>query len=136
MGIGRAHRQVPSRSVNSGTGRIIADQVLGAALLGQHKYDESIAIFQSAVNASPSAVQPMISLVQALVRAQKTDKAIAFLKSALEANPDNAEAQVLMGSIQLATGARDQALESFKLAIEKQPKNIVGYQALCRSLRE
>ena len=115
---------------NTGTGRIIADQILGAALLGQHKYDESIAIFQSAVNEAPSAVQPMISLVQTLVRAQKTDKAIAFLKSALDTNPDNVEARILMGSIQLATGTRDQAMESFKLAIEKQPNNIVGYQAL------
>ena len=126
-----AGAQAAAESIrNTDAGRNIADQVLGAALLGQHKYDESIAVFQSAVNASPSAVQPMISLVHALVRAQKTDKAIAFLKSTLEANPDNAEAQVLMGSIQLATGARDQALESFKLAIEKQPKNVVGYQAL------
>ena len=126
-----AGAQAAAESIrNTETGRNIADQVLGAALLGQHKYDESIAVFQSAVNASPSAVQPMISLVHALVRAQETDKAIGFLKSTLEANPDNAEAQVLMGSIQLATGARDQALENFRLAIEKQPKNVVGYQAL------
>ena len=115
---------------NIDSGRNIADQVLGTALLGQRKYEESIAVFQSAVNASPSAVQPMISLVHALVRAQKTDKAMAFLRSMLEAHPDNAEAQVLMGSIQLATGSRDHALESFKTAIEKQPTNIVGYQAL------
>ena len=101
-----AGAQAAAESIrNTESGRNIADQVLGAALLGQRKYDESIAVFQSAVNASPSAVQPMISLVHALVRAQKTDKAIAFLKSTLEANPDNAEAQVLMGSIQLATGA-------------------------------
>ena len=100
---------------NTNSGRDIADQFLGAALLGQNKYDESIAVFQSAVNASPSAIQPMISLVRALVRAQKTDKAIAFLKSTLEANPDNAEAQVLMGSIQLVTGARDQALGKLQI---------------------
>ena len=108
----------------------IADQILGAALLGQHKYDESIRIFQSAVDASPSAVQPMVSLVHALVRAQKTDRAVDFLKSVLQANPDNADAQVLLGSIELTIGARDQALERFKLAIEKQPRNAVGYQAL------
>ena len=115
---------------STGADRNIADQVLGAALLGQQKYDESIAIFQSAVNASPSAVQPMVSLVQALMRAKETDKAVEFLKSTLEANPANAEARVLMGSIQLATGSRDSALENFKLAIEKQPKNALGYQAL------
>ena len=126
-----AGAQEVSQSIrNIGAGEILADQVLGAALLGQRKYDESIAIFQSAVNRSPSAVQPMIALVQALVRAQKTDKAIAFLKSTLEANPEYAEARVLIGSIQLANGARDQALESFKLAIEKQRRNVIGYQAL------
>ena len=126
-----ASAQAAAESIRStDAGRDIADQVLGAALLGQRKYDESVAVFQSAVNASPSAVQPMISLVHALMRAQKTDEAIAFLKSTLEANPDNAEAQVLLGSIQLAAGARDQALERFKMAIEKQPTNIVGYQAL------
>ena len=115
---------------NTNSGSDIADQFLGAALLGQNKYDESIAVFQHAVNTSPSAVRPMISLVHALIRAQKTDQAVTFLKSALDANPDNAEAQVLMGSIQLASGDRDRALESFKLAIEKQPKNVVGYQAV------
>ena len=115
---------------NADSSKNIADQILGAALLGQQKYDESIQVFQSAVNASPLAVQPMVSLVNALVRGQKTDKAIEVLKLTLEANPDNAEAQVLLGSIQLATGARDQALERFKLAIERQPKNAAGYQAL------
>ncbi len=115
---------------NTSGGRIIGDQFLGAALLGQQKYDESISIFQSVVNEAPSAVQPMIALVRALVRAQKADKAMAFVQSILRANPDNAEAQVLMGEVQIATGARNQALESFELAIQKQPKNAAGYQAL------
>jgi tetratricopeptide (TPR) repeat protein len=89
---------------DAGDTRGVADQVLGAALTGQHKYDESIAVFQSAVDAFPSAMQPMVSLVRALVRAQKTEQAVAFLKSALQANPENAEALVLMGSIQLGHG--------------------------------
>ena len=108
----------------------LADQVLGAALIGQHKYDEGIAVFQSAVDASPSGAQPMESLVSALVRVQRTDDAMAFLKSTLTANPDNTEALMLMGSVQLATGAPDQASESFRSAIKKQPMNVAGYQAL------
>ena len=115
---------------NAGNPRDIADQVLGAALMGQRKYDESIAVFQSAVDASPSSVQPMVSLVTALLRAHETDRAVAFLKTALHTNPNNAEAHVLMGSIQLSSGASDQARQSFKLAIERQPRSIVGYQAL------
>jgi tetratricopeptide (TPR) repeat protein len=115
---------------SAGDTRGVASQVLGAALFGQQKYDESIAVFQSAVEASPSAVQPTVSLVRSLMRAQKPDQAMAFLKSALQSNPENVEARVLMGSIQFDSGALDEALKSFKLAIEKQPKNVAGYQAL------
>ena len=108
----------------------LADQVLGAALYGQQKYDESAVAFQSAFDASPTAVEPMVSLVRALVRAQKTDRAMAFLDSVLATNPNNAEALVLMGSLQLAGGSPQQALEKFKLAIEKEPRNVSGYRAL------
>ncbi len=117
---------------SAGDTRGVADQVLGTALIGQQKYDESIAAFQSAIAASPSATKPLASLVGTLVRAQKTDQAMAFLKSTLQSNPDNAEAYVLMGSIQLETGASDDALKSFKLAVVKQPKDVVGYQALAQ----
>jgi cellulose synthase operon protein C len=110
--------------------RGIADQILGAAMRGQHEYYESIAAFQSAVAAAPSAAQPMISLVDAFLRTKQTDRAIAFLQSVLKANGDNAEAHVLLGSIQLANNAPDQAKKSFMAAIEKQPKDIIGYRAL------
>ncbi|HZT35361.1 MAG TPA: tetratricopeptide repeat protein [Nitrososphaera sp.] len=116
---------------NAGDTRDIADQVLGAALIGEQKYDESVAVFERALaTTSPSATQPMVSLVDALVRAQKTDQAMSFLKSTLESNPDNAEAHVLMGSLQLKSGASDDALKSFKLAVESEPKNVAGYKAL------
>jgi len=108
----------------------IADQILGAALGGQHKGDESIAAFQNAVVAAPSAVQPLVALVRALVQAKQTDKAVSLLQSVLKTNPGNAEAHVLLGSIQLANNAPDQAIKSFTEAIEKQPKDVIGYRAL------
>jgi cellulose synthase operon protein C len=108
----------------------IADEILGIALGGQHKYDQSIAALQSAVAAAPSAVQPMVSLVGEWVQTKQTDKAIAFLQSVLKANPANAEALVLLGSISLANNAPDQAVKSFTMAIAKQPKDVVGYRAL------
>jgi len=110
----------------------ITDQILGAALLGQHKYDEGITLFQSAVDSSPFAVGPVSSLATALVRAQKADKAEAVVKLALQASPENEQLQLLMGSVQLASGARDRALQSFKSAIEKHPKSANGYLELAK----
>jgi len=55
----------------AGDTRGIASQVLGAALSGQSKHDESIGVLQSAYAAAPGDVQPMFALVSALVRAQK-----------------------------------------------------------------
>ena len=108
----------------------VADQILGAALVGRKKYDEAISAFQSAYNAAPSAAQPMDSLVGALLKANRKDQAVAFLKSVLTKNPTSANALVLVGSIQLSSGATDEAHKSFVAAVRAQPKDIVGYRAL------
>ena len=113
-----------------GDSRGVADQILGAALSGRNRYDESIGVLQNAYAAAPGAVQPMVSLVGTLVRAQQVDRAVGFLETVLKSNPSSAEAHVLLGSIQLMKNAPDQALKSYMTAIEKQPKNIVGYRAL------
>ena len=114
--------------INGGGG--IADQVLGAALEGENKYDASIAAFQSAVSATPSAVGPMLFLVNELIRTKQTDRAVTFLQSVLKTNPENANALVLLGSVQLAKNAPDQAMQSFNTAIQKQPKDVAAYRAL------
>jgi tetratricopeptide (TPR) repeat protein len=115
------------RTGNSGGA---ADQILGAALIGRHKYDEAITAYQNAYDAAPTATQPMNFLVGALLKANKKDQAIIFLKSVLVKNPGNANALVLLGSIELSSGAADQALKSFLAAVRAQPKDSVGYRAL------
>ena len=108
----------------------IADQILGATLNGQRKYDESITVFQDAVAAAPAAVQPMVSLVRAFMLAKEPDKAESFLKNILKTNPGNAEAYVLLGLLQRARNHPDDAVKNFMAAIEKQPKDSAGYRAL------
>jgi cellulose synthase operon protein C len=108
----------------------VSDQILGAALSGEHKYDASIAAFQSAVAAAPSAAQPMAELVAAMVTAKQTDKAITYLQSVLVKDPNNALAYLLLGNISLASNAPDQAEKNFKSAIASQPKSEIGYVAL------
>jgi len=123
-------QQIAEAIKRLGNSGAVSDQILGAALSGEHNTEASIAAFQNAAAAAPSAAQPMASLVGALVNAKQTDKAIAYLQSALKTDPSNAEAYVLLGDIELANNTPDQAEKSFKAAIESQPKSDVGYQAL------
>jgi tetratricopeptide (TPR) repeat protein len=108
----------------------IADQIFGAALGGEKKFDASISAFQAAVTDAPTAVQPMVLLVRELVSTKQTDRAITFLQTVLKTNPANAEALVLLGSVQLVNNAPDQAMKSFTAAIQAQPKDPAGYRAV------
>ena len=117
------------KRTGSGDGAV-ADQILGAALNGERNYDASIAAFRSAVAAAPSAVQPMFSLVGAMINAKKTDQAVAFLQSVLKDSPTNADAYVLLGGIHAMNNEPDQAETNFKAAIQNQPKNDIGYRGL------
>ncbi len=113
-----------------GNSDVLADQILGAALRGEHKYDASIEALQNAVAAAPSATQPMVALVATMVQAKQTDRAIAFLQSVLKENPKSAEAYILLGNIQLANNSFDEAEKDFKAAVQAQPKSESAYQAL------
>jgi tetratricopeptide (TPR) repeat protein len=108
----------------------IADQILGAALNGRDKYEESIAVLQNAYAAAPAAGPPMLALVQVYMRAKQPQKAVAFLQNVLKANPTNGQAHALLGVVELAQNAPNEALKSFKEAIRVQPQDPVGYRAL------
>ena len=111
---------------------VVADELLGAALSGENKYEASIAALQNAVAAAPSAVQPMAALVATMVKAKQTDQAIAFLRTVLKENSSSAQAYVLLGDVQLTKNSVDEAEKSFKEAITHQPKVDIGYQALAQ----
>jgi tetratricopeptide (TPR) repeat protein len=123
-------QQVADRIKSLGGSGAVSDQITGAALNGEHKYDASIEAFQNAVTAAPTAPQPLANLVAAMINAKQPDKAIAFLQTALKNNSSNAEAYVLLGNIELSQKAPEQAEKNFQAAITSQPKNDIGYQAL------
>jgi cellulose synthase operon protein C len=109
-------------------------QILGAALLGQQKFDQSIETLKDAYAATPQAVRPLYSLVSAYVRAGNLDEAESFLASMLEASPDNADAHVLRGLLHALNDEPADAAAAYDLAIERQPANPVGYRALAQHL--
>jgi cellulose synthase operon protein C len=113
-----------------GDKRDIADQINGAAFSGQKKFNDSLAVLQSAYDANPGAIRPMAALVTVYLQAKQADKAEAFIRAVLNANPGNAEALVLMGSIQLAKNNPDQAVKDFSAAIKLKPNEEFGYRAL------
>lgn len=112
----------------SGASRMIT----GALLLGQKKYDESIAALKDVYNATPEATRPMYSLVLAYVQSGKISEAESFLQSALLANPNNADALVLLGSVKEVQKKADEAEAAYKLAVERQSANPAGYLALSK----
>jgi cellulose synthase operon protein C len=112
----------------------VSDQILGAALLGQHKFDKSIETLKHAYSATPEAVRPLYPLVTAYVRAGNRDEAEAFLNSVLAASPDNADAHVLLGLLHATKDEPEQAVAAYRMAIERQPENPVGYRALAGHL--
>jgi len=123
-------QQIAEAIKRIGNSDVLADQILGAALSGEHKYDASIEALKSAVAGAPSSPQPMVALVATMVQAKQTDRAIAFLQSVLKENPKSAEAYILLGNVQLTNNSFDEAEKNFKAAIQILPKNESGYQAL------
>lgn len=109
---------------------LIAEQIQGAAFIGEKKYSESLASLEAIHEAAPQAAQPMAAIVMTYMEAKQPEKAEAFLQSALKANPNNADALVLYGGFRLSQNKPEEALKYFNAAIEKQPKNAAGYRAL------
>src|SRR5665213_322062 len=110
--------------------RTLGDQIRASALAGQNKIDESITALEDAHQASPNAVQPVVSLVSAYVRQGKADKAMELLQEIRKKYPANAQILVLIGQTELSQKKDADALQSFKGAVAQQPKSPIGYGAL------
>ena len=113
---------------------VVSDKIMGEALLGQKRFDEAIALFQTTARSAPSNVQPMFALVRAYITAGKTAEAEAFVRSAIEANPGNAGALILLGSVQMSQSLPAAAQASFAAAIAKDTASPAGYLAMAEFL--
>ena len=113
----------------------VGEQLLGAALLGQSKYDEGIALLKGAYEDAPTDALPLQNLVYAYFRANRLSDAENFLTSVLSANPRNADALVMMGALRIIQKRPQDAEDSFKHAMTQRPDSAVGYYALAQFYR-
>ena len=108
----------------------VVERIIGLALQGQERFDQSIQAFERSQEAAPDAVRPMTSLVGAYVRAGQTDKAKAFLETVLENDPDNGFAQILVAQVHVQENDLVAAEAAFRKAVERAPQNTAVYTTL------
>jgi tetratricopeptide (TPR) repeat protein len=113
----------------------ISQQVLGVVYQGKEQQEESIDAFKRAHELSPTASQPIVSLVQTYARDGKIDKARRFLNSVIATNSENAVAYVLLGRLALAEKKTTEAIKQFNKVIEISPKADIGYRSLASIYR-
>lgn len=111
-------------------GRVVADQIKGAAFAGQKRIGESIAALEDAHKAAPEAIQPAVALASAYIRSERAADAATILQEMNKRYPENAELLVILGQTQLAQKKDQDAIASFLEAIKRKPKDVSGFSAL------
>lgn len=121
---------ISDKLANIYQGRQSADEIRAAALAGQNKVGDSIAVLENAHRSDPEAMQPLVLLVSAYLAQGQPAKAELVLNEARQKNPQNAQLLVLFGQTKLAEKKDDDAINSFKAAIALQPQDPIAYNAL------
>ncbi len=94
----------------------------GMLLLAQNKYDEAIAEFQQAINASENLGLARINLARACYRKRDFAAARRALDQFLVEQPRSKDAENLLGNIDMDEGRLGEAEAHFRKALEYEPK--------------
>jgi tetratricopeptide (TPR) repeat protein len=111
-----------------------AHNVLGLALLTQHKYDEAILNYRMAVKHDPQWSTPYSNLGAALVWVGRYEEAIAKSREALALEPKNKYAYNNWAGALVEVKRYDEAIAKLRKAIGIDPKFAQGYSNLCATL--
>jgi cellulose synthase operon protein C len=114
----------------AGGDKTLSNQIMGASMIGQQRFDEAINLFEVGAAEAPEAIQPMYALVRSYLSAGKIAEAETFVASALKANPDNANAYLMRGMINQTANKQDLAKADFETAIAKNPALPAAYLSL------
>jgi cellulose synthase operon protein C len=110
----------------------LSNQIMGASMVGQQRFDDAISFYQNSVATAPNDVQPMYALVRSYIGAGKQDEAKDFVASMIKANPNNASAYILMSIVNMTQSQPDLAQKNLETAIALDKASPSGYLALAQ----
>ena len=106
----------------------------GLVRQAQGDYETSIGEFESALDRTPQAVQPLAQLVKSYILLKQTDKALARLEEIIASQPNHFVARNLLGELHIANGDREAAEKQLNQAIEEAPQWPIPYRNLASLL--
>jgi cellulose synthase operon protein C len=105
-----------------------------AELKGRHggSYEDSVKLLLAAVNASPSADEPRLKLIQLALRTRRHKEALSYAQEAVAALPGNPRLLDALGQAQIAAGEVEQAVASFRAMAGASSRQALPYIRLAR----
>ncbi|MEM1344846.1 MAG: tetratricopeptide repeat protein, partial [Pseudomonadota bacterium] len=120
------------RALDDGDGRA-ANQIVAAALTGQERFDETLALLGTEATELENVTRSQIAgLITAYVRSGRNDEARTFLATALEQYPGNPELLRLRGRLDEVEGNIEDAEASYLAALETNSGYVPVYDALSK----
>ncbi len=110
--------------------------LLGVVLKGMGRYDEALALFDTAAKLDPKSLSPYINKGNIYVTLREGQKALDCFSRAARQEPRNAEYQRLMGTSYRMMGDFEKAIAKLEAALKLDPRQPVVWRELAASLDE
>lgn len=108
----------------------VAARIRAAALSGQDRHGESLAMLRDLTNAAAAPGAVLRDLIAAYIRAGQPDEARAVLERVLARTPNNAQALALRSAFHEADGDPASAETDLRATILADPAHPMGYELL------
>jgi len=112
----------------------MAITMLGSQLAEEHKYDEAIAYYQTALRYQPTFPEAHFFMGAALDEQGKLDEAVAEYQQALWFKPVQEQAHIFLGIALARQKKYDEAMAHYRAALKLNPDSAVAQNNLARIL--
>ncbi len=102
----------------------------GLALQAEGKFDQSAARFELAMDKQPTAVEPMLHMVQSYLALKQPDKALRKLNALVKKQAHNFAAYSLMGDVYSKGNQFADAIKAYQKAIAIKPEWASPYRSI------